>query len=150
MQSFTNTVTIERPIEDVFAFLADFENVPTWNRAIEATTKTSPGPVGVGTVYHQIRSIPSRSEEDFEVTVFEPVSRLAIEGRLGPFGARVGYVLEPAGDATRLVNAVDIEPSSSVLRLVAPLATTRVKAAVGENLVTLKRILEGGGHRGDI
>ncbi len=42
MQSFTNTVTIERPIEDVFAFLADFENVPTWNRAIEATTRDVP------------------------------------------------------------------------------------------------------------
>lgn len=149
MQSFANTVTIERPIEDVFAFLADFENVPTWNHAIEATTKTSPGAVGVGTVYHQIRSIPSRSEEDFEVTVFEPVSRLAIQGRLGPFGARVGYVLEPAGDATRLVNAVDIEPSSGGLRLLAPLARTRVKAAVGENLATLKQILEGGGRRGD-
>lgn len=28
MPSFTNTVTIGRPARDVFAFLADLENVP--------------------------------------------------------------------------------------------------------------------------
>jgi hypothetical protein len=47
MASFENTVTIRRPVEDVFAFLADFENVPKWNYAIVETRKVSPGPVGV-------------------------------------------------------------------------------------------------------
>jgi uncharacterized membrane protein len=31
METFENTVTIHRPAEAVFAFLADFENVPRWN-----------------------------------------------------------------------------------------------------------------------
>jgi Polyketide cyclase / dehydrase and lipid transport len=53
MASFENTVTIRRPVEDVFAFLADFENVPAWNPAIVETRKVSPGPVGVGTTYRQ-------------------------------------------------------------------------------------------------
>ena len=61
MQTFENTVTIQRPAEEVFAFLADFENTPMWNYAIEETSKTSPGPVGVGTRYRQTRSVPSRS-----------------------------------------------------------------------------------------
>jgi uncharacterized membrane protein len=37
MASFENTVTIRRPVEDAFAFLADFENVPQWNYAIVET-----------------------------------------------------------------------------------------------------------------
>lgn len=45
---FANTITIERPAEDVFRFLADFENVPRWNYAIVETHKTSQGAVGVG------------------------------------------------------------------------------------------------------
>jgi uncharacterized protein YndB with AHSA1/START domain len=90
---FENTVTIRRPAEDVFVFLADFENVPSWNHAIQSTTKTSPGPVGVGSTYRQIRSEP-KSEEGFEVTVFEPTRRLAIDGEIGPFHARVDYRLE--------------------------------------------------------
>ena len=68
MATFENTVIIGRPIEEVFGFLSDFENVPTWNYAIIETHKVSQGPVGVGTIYQQVRSVPSRSEERFEVT----------------------------------------------------------------------------------
>lgn len=139
---FRNTLTIRRPVEEVFAFLADFENVPTWNHAIESTTKTSPGPVAVGSTYRQIRSEPSRGEEGFEVTVFDPVSRLAIDGEIGPFHARLDYLLEPAEGGTRLVNGVELEPASAVSKLLAPLTGSRVKAAVAENLDTLRRILE--------
>src|SRR6266542_291072 len=119
METFENTVRIGRPVEEVFAFLANFENVPRWNYAIEETKKVSPGPVGAGTTYRQTRSIPRRSEDTFEVTVFEPARRLAIQGQIGPFRTRATYVLEPTGDATRLVNQVDIEPSSGALRLFA-------------------------------
>jgi hypothetical protein len=58
-------------------------SVPTWNYAIVETKKVSPGPVRVGTTYRQTRSAPSRSEEAFEVTVFEPTSRLEIQGGWG-------------------------------------------------------------------
>ena len=95
METFENTVTIRRPPDDVFAFLADLVNVPSWNHAIESTTKTSAGPVGVGSTYRQIRSQPRRSEE-----------------------------------------------ASVVSKLLAPLAASRVKAAVAENLDSLRRILE--------
>ena len=142
METFKNTVTIRRTAEEVFAFLADFENVPRWNYAIESTTKVSPGPVVMGTVYRQIRSIPSRAEECFEVTVFQPGRRLAVEGEIGPFHARVSYLLESLGNATRLTNDVDLEPSSTLTRLLAPLAVSRVKVAVAQNLEELRRILE--------
>jgi carbon monoxide dehydrogenase subunit G len=147
MASFENTVTIRRPVQDVFTFLADFENVPKWNHAIVETTKVSPGPVRVGTTYRQTRSAPSRTEEAFEVTVYEPTRRLDVRGGLGPFTARVSYLLEPTGSGTRLTNAVDLE-SSGLLTLVAPLATSRIKHAVAANLDTLKQLLEGSGRRG--
>ncbi len=119
MQKFENTVTIQRPAEEVFAFLADFENIPMWNYAIEETSKASAGPVGVGTRYRQTRSVPGRSVEDFEVTVFEPARRLAIQGQIG------------------------LDPSPAALRLLAPLATPKIKAAVAQNLCKLKLVLEG-------
>ena len=93
MATFQNAVTIRRAIEDVFAFLADFENVPTWNYAIVETKKTSPGPVGVGTTYRQIRSIPDRSEEGFKVTAFEPTNRPEVHGDIGHFIATISYLL---------------------------------------------------------
>jgi uncharacterized protein YndB with AHSA1/START domain len=89
--TFENTVLIRRPIKDVFGFLAQFENVPKWNHAIHETRKVSEGPVGVGTIYQQVRSVPSRSEERFEVTVYNPPRQLEIQGQLGPFPSRLSY-----------------------------------------------------------
>lgn len=144
MDAFQNTVTIARPVEEVFAFLADFGNVPRWNYAIEQTWQTSPGPAGVGATYRQARTIPRRSEEGFEVTVFEPPTRLAVHGQIGPFHATTSYLLEPAAGGTRLTNSVELEPVPAVLRLAAPLVVPRVKAAVAANLGKLKQVLEGG------
>ena len=144
MQSFENIVTIQRPAEEIFAFLADFENIPKWNYAIEDTSKVSAGPVGVGTRYRQTRSIPSRSTEEFEVTAFEPARRLAIHGQIGPFQADISYELDAKSGATRLVNHVDLAPSRAMLGLVAPLAAPRIKTAVAQNLGKLKQALEGG------
>ena len=89
MATFENTVMIRRPTAEVFAFLADLENTPKWNYAIVETHKVSQGPVGVGTIYQQVRSVPRRSEERFEVTAYNPPHQLEIQGQLGPFPAPV-------------------------------------------------------------
>jgi uncharacterized protein YndB with AHSA1/START domain len=138
---FTNTITIDRPAAEVFAFLARFENLPRWNHAIGETWQVSPEPVSVGARYVQTRTLPARSEETFEVTAYEPDRALAIRGTFGPFLGNVAYLLEPAGGTTRLTNTMDLEPSGLV-GVVAPLATSRIKAAVVANLGTLKRLLE--------
>ena len=143
MATFQNTVTIARPEDEVFAFLADFGNIPAWNYAITSTVQTSPGQSGIGATYLQTRTVPRRSEEEFQVTEFEPPSRLAIKGQLGPFTASSSYLLEPAAGGTRLTNHVELEPASALLRPLAPLAIPRVKTAVARNLGTLKQLLEG-------
>lgn len=138
---FTNTVTVMRAPVDVFAFLARFENIPQWNYAISRTWQVSDGPVGVGSTYRQERTVPSHAEESFEVTEFDPDRRLAIEGTLGPFAARLTYRLEPIGDATLVTNDVDLSPTG-LTRLVAPLAANRIKSSVAANLNVLKELLE--------
>jgi len=142
MAAVENTVTIMRPAEEVFAYLADAENLPRWNYAIEQTRKITAGPVGVGTVYRQTRTIPSRSQEEFEIVVFQPPGQLVLDGTFGPFRARTSYLLEPVAGGTGLTNRWELEATSAPLRLLAPVAIPRVKAAVAKNLRTLKQILE--------
>jgi hypothetical protein len=79
------------------------------------------------------------------VTAFEPTRRLEIHGGIGPFIATNNYLLDPIGDGTRLTNTVDLEPASRAVRLLAPLATSRVRVAVAANLDSLKQLLEAGG-----
>ncbi len=55
MLEFENTIRIDRPIGEVFAFLSDLENVPKWNYYVVEVTKLSNGPIGIGTIYHQVR-----------------------------------------------------------------------------------------------
>ena len=138
---FNNTITIDRPVDEVFAFLAHFENLPRWNHAIGETRKTSLGPVGMGARYEQTRTIPTRSVETFEVTAFEPDQTLAISGTLGPFPGRFTYKLESMGNLTRLVNTVELEPSGLV-SIVAPVMMSPIKAAVAVDLDELKQVLE--------
>jgi uncharacterized membrane protein len=50
---FENTVYIDRPIDVVFTFLSDFENIPKWNYYVLDIKQLSESPIGIGTTYHQ-------------------------------------------------------------------------------------------------
>jgi uncharacterized protein YndB with AHSA1/START domain len=138
---FSNAITIDRPLAEVFAYLADFEKVPRWNYAISETVKITEGPVGVGSRYRQTRTIPDRSEETFTVTEFAPHDRLSIQGTLGPLEGDITYLLEPAAGGTAVTNTMNLQ-ATGPLRFVAGLAAGRVKTAVAANLAKLKEILE--------
>ena len=139
---FTNTITIHRPREVVFAYLADLENLPSWNYAIQQTRKVTPGPVEVGSRYHQVRTVPARREESLEVVELEPGRRLSVRGTLNTLPARLEYVLDAEGDSTVLTNTVELS-TSGPLSLVAPVATRRIRSAVADNLDVLRQVLEG-------
>jgi len=138
---FANSITVQRSPHDVFEYLANFENVPEWNYAIVQTRKTSDGSVGVGTKYRQTRSLPSPSEEAFEVTEFEPDQRLAVHGGLGPFEGTLTYELEAVANGTKITNFADLQ-AHGLLKIAAPFASSRVGDAVAANLQQLKEILE--------
>ena len=55
MLEFENTIRVDRPIVEVFAFLSDLENIPKWNYYVVEVRKLSDGPIGIGTRYHQVR-----------------------------------------------------------------------------------------------
>ena len=122
--------------------VATFENIPRWNYAIVETRKVSQGPVGVGTVYQQVRSVPSRSEERFEVTAYNPPGQLEIRGQLGPFPSRLSYALDAVPEGTRVTNSVELE-LRGLGRLLGRVAVPRVREAVAANLGKLKELLEG-------
>ena len=76
MIQFENTTIIHRPIEPVFAYLAELENLPQWNYALSETHKITPGPIGEGTEYRQQRRLPrpppDRDAHDHRARAAEP------------------------------------------------------------------------------
>ena len=141
MITFTNTVRINRPPAEVYAYLADLEHVPEWNWAITETTKITQGPVAVGTRYRQTRSTPRPATETLEITALDTNRHIAIQGTLAELAARLSYHLNEVEGGTELANTVNVEPHGA-LRLAGPVLGPRIDKAVASNLDDLKTRLE--------
>jgi uncharacterized protein YndB with AHSA1/START domain len=76
-KGFTATVDIDRPIDEVFAFLADGENDPKFSPRVLEIRKTTDGPPGVGTVYEStVKDAGMKTKRKFELTQFEAPVRI--------------------------------------------------------------------------
>jgi uncharacterized membrane protein len=139
--NFTNTIQINRPIEDVYAYLSDLTHTPEWNWAIQETRQITPGPTAVGTRYRQTRNVPRPATEVLEITNLETDRHIELEGTLAQFSAHLSYQLDATERGTQITNAVALDPQGAV-RLFAPVAGSRIKRAVADNLSQLKNLLE--------
>ena len=69
---FEGTAEIDRPIEEVFGFLADGENDPKFSPRVQRISKTTDGPTAVGTVYAStVKDAGMTSRREFRISVFE-------------------------------------------------------------------------------
>jgi carbon monoxide dehydrogenase subunit G len=141
---FEGTAVIERPIEEVFAFLSDGANDPKFSPRVQSIHKTTDGPPGVGTVYRStVKDAGMTTQREFEITEFIAPTRIrwAERSRNTVTAPEGGYDLAPVGEGTRLTVFNRLEGHGLVGRLLAPLALRaarkdadafagRIKAAV--------------------
>jgi uncharacterized protein YndB with AHSA1/START domain len=74
---FEGSVVIDRPIEEVFAFLADGTNDPKFSPRVLEIVKASDGPVGVGTVFKStVKDAGMKTKREFEITEFEAPTKI--------------------------------------------------------------------------
>ncbi|MGD8490264.1 MAG: SRPBCC family protein [Anaerolineae bacterium] len=140
MIEFKNRIVIDRPVEEVFAFVADFENVPKWNYYVLEVNKTSAGPLGVGTTYHQTRKT---DEQDFGVIEYEPTERVVVKTLPHAQPAfEMRFMFQPLEGGTQMTDAWKLDTGGP--GLLERLGRGKVKQAVKENLVKLKELLETG------
>jgi carbon monoxide dehydrogenase subunit G len=142
MPQASYSVTIDRPVGDVFDFLADGERCVRWRPGVLDIKRTSGE--GVGTRYTQGVKGPMgrRIAADYEVTVFEPGRRLEFQTVAGPVRPHGRYDLEPAEEGTRLTFALDAEVGGLRGVLMGSQVQKTMDAEV-RNLDNLKALLEG-------
>ena len=102
---FEGTVVVERPIEEVFAFLADGENDPKFSPRVLEIAKTTDGPPGVGTVYAStVKDAGVKTKREFRLTEFQPPTRIRWEeiSKNLITATEGGYDLAPEGTGTRV------------------------------------------------
>ncbi len=145
---YETRTTIERPVSDVFARLANVDGYRTWMRRtglFRRSCQTSEGPVGLGTAYFDATRMGTFRGE---VVAFESPARIGFRERLRWFGfelmeARPEYVLEPDDDRTIIHHVAEGE-LFGVMRLMKPVAARLARGERARTLESLKRSLESG------
>lgn len=130
--SFTTNITIARPIDAVFARLADPAGFPAWNSAVERVEARGDGS------YVMHRRLPSGpAVNELEVIERHPPTAFAVRTTSGPTPFAYRYALEPTDGGTLVTLQAEADvPGPAVL------VKHAVKRGVDANLATLKGILQ--------
>lgn len=141
---FSGTAIIDRPIQEVFEFLADGTNDPKFSPRVQEIRKTTDGPIGVGTVFESsVKDAGMKSNRKFELTAFDAPTKIRWAERSTnavtvPDG---GYDLEPVSDTQTRVTIHNTFAGHGIGKLLvgfaaraankdAPAFAQRIKAAV--------------------
>jgi carbon monoxide dehydrogenase subunit G len=74
---FSGSAVIDRPIDAVFAFLADGTNDRKFSPRVQEIRKTTDGPVGVGTVFEStVKDAGMTTSRRFELTAVEAPTKI--------------------------------------------------------------------------
>ena len=137
---FKGSAVIERPIDEVFAFLADGSNDPKFSPRVQTIRKTTDGPIAVGTIFEsKVKDAGMTTSRKFELTVFEAPTKIRWAERSKnmitiPDG---GYDLEKVTDTQTKVTIHNTLEGHGFGKLIVGFAT---KAAVKDAPAFAERI----------
>lgn len=145
MNEFDIVTVIDRPADQVFAFLVDIDKVADWNPQITEVRKTSEGPVGVGTTLLFVGKFLGRHFESVsEWTEYAPNKRFSTKTISGPFHLEIENTLTSVDGGTRLATNYRGE-SRGFLKLAEPVIVSLTKKQFETATENLKALLEAEG-----
>lgn len=139
------SIIIERPIEDVFAFLTDARNNALWqaNAGLKATRQEPEEPVGVGTrITETWQFLGRKTEATREVTEYELNYKCTQRHLWGASPIKEGMLLfEPVTEGTRCTYTALVQ-ARGVFALAEPFLASTLKKAMQTSLAEAKHVLE--------
>jgi hypothetical protein len=117
----TGEITIERSLEEVFDFVSDECNEPSYNSEMTMAERTSDGPIGLGSRFRAVvrsggRSVPM----EIEFTAFDRPVRLGSRAVMSGMVTDGELTFEGVGGSTVMRWSWDVQPEGA-LRMLAPL-----------------------------
>jgi Polyketide cyclase / dehydrase and lipid transport len=136
-------IIINRPVEDVFDFVADERNEPLYNREMLRCELISGEPIGVGSRFHAEMSMRGKPlEMTIEFTDFQRPVHLGSSTHLSTMEIEGMLTFERVPDGTRMRWFWDLHPRG-VLKFLTPLVTYMGRRQEETIWTGLKRHLEG-------
>ncbi len=136
------TVLIDRPIEEVFAYVADPSKAAQWAGPVVESRITSEGPVGLGTTSSRTTQFLGRNiESTYEITEYEPNSRYADKTTSGPVPINSRISFDSVDGGTKVTIAGELN-AGGFFKLAEPLVARMARRQVETDAQTLKDLLE--------
>jgi uncharacterized membrane protein len=138
-----SSTVINRPLDAVFAYIADYRNDPEWRSEVREMRYVPEGDIGLGT--HVIETsvlLGRRVVTESVITAFEANRRVDFEAISGPFRVRGMRAVEAAGDATRVTSELEWLPTSRFWRLIAPMMERSYQRTLDRYVMRLRTVLE--------
>ncbi len=138
MTKIERTITIHRPVEEVFAYLCDVRQGPSYISGQREAHKTSSGPMGIGTTFATSGKFPRRGAR-YEVVDYELNQRLAWKAVSGA-RTTTTWGFQPSGPSTR-VTFTRVANAHGLSRLAESLLQGLANGQVDQDLGALKELL---------
>jgi len=141
MPSAERTITINRPIDEVFTFVADGRNAKLWRSGVLDVDLVSGS--GLGAKYSQGVRGPGgrRIAADYEVSEYQPNQKIAFRATAGPVRPTGSFTFEGMGTGTILTFALDAQLGGLQKLLMGGAVQSTMNAEMGA-LDKLKDLLE--------
>jgi hypothetical protein len=143
-ERFGATVLIDRPIDQVFDFLANGENDRKFSPRVLEIKKANAGVPDKGAIYAStVKDAGMKTKREFELTEFERPTKirwreLSDNAVVVPEG---GYDLEPEGESTRLTFFNELE-GRGFGKLLVGFAVRSARKAADDFAASIKRVVE--------
>jgi uncharacterized protein YndB with AHSA1/START domain len=136
------TTLVERPLDEVFAYVGDQTNTPRWQAGLVEVTRLTDGPLRVGTRHRFVRQfLGRRMAGTNEYTAFEPGRRITFKGIAGPIPLEASYFFEATADGTNVTSRVQMWPTGLAV-LFQPWILRSLQREMKAGGLELKRQLE--------
>ena len=139
------SVTIDRPVADVYRVLSTPELTPRWSASAIEEHITTPGPLAVGSRRRAtVRAVGRRTNEnELEVTEIEPERRLAVRSVEATVPFTSAWTFTPVDGGTRVDWTWDFA-TSGWWRLVDRIFGSLFTRAFRADLLRLKSMMDAG------
>jgi len=135
-------VVINRPIQEVFAFVTDHANDKLWKPFVTESRKISTGSIGVGTRFEIVTvAWGYRRSGEVEILEYEPYSLFTYRGndKVFPFIGQLWFSTAPSG--THIRGHVEFQ-AQGLWKLLSPLPLMFFRSQSRQTFARLKKVLE--------
>jgi len=142
MIKFEHSIIINRPLDEVWNYLSNVENMPKWDRGVLEAKQTSEGLPGVGSTVQTRRQLLGWQRiGKLRISEYVPNKIISLQGSLGSMTAQIRYAFEPVEGGTRMTGTSEVE-LGGLWKLITPILTPMLERDGREDLANVKRIME--------